>query len=357
MKILDRYILKKLLSTFMFVVLILVFIIIVIDFTEKNDKFIRNDLGAREILGYYLNYIPYIASLLTPITSFIAVVFVTANMAVRTEIVAILASGTSFIRMMVPYALFSIIIGVMSFGLNGWIIPDANKERVAFEVAYVKGAYYFSERNIHFKVGPQDYLYMDRYSNQNDIGYRVTLETFEGTELKEKMFATQMAWDSTTQKWTLKAWNRRKLVTGGEIFEKGFEIDTTLAIWPSDFENTYHLHETFTMPELNDYIALQQSRGADDTLVYIVERLVRYTQPFTVVILTFIGLIVSARKARGGAGFQIALGFLIAFIFIIFFILVRASAEAGSIPPLLAIWIPNIIFSGVGLIMYYTVPR
>ncbi len=357
MKILDRYILKKLLSTFIFVVLILVFVIIVIDFTEKNDKFIRNDLNARQILFYYLNFIPYIASLLTPITAFIAVVFVTANMAVRTEIVAILASGTSFVRMMVPYAIFATIIGAMSFGLNGWIIPTANKGRVAFEIAYIKGAYYFSERNIHFKVGPQDYVYMDRYSNQNDIGYRVTLETFEGTELKEKMFATQMAWDSTSRKWKLKAWNRRKLVDNGEVFERGFEKDTTIAIWPSDFENSYHLHETFTMPELNDYIELQQSRGADDTLIYIVEKLVRYTQPFTVVILTFIGVIVSARKARGGAGFQIALGFLIAFVFIIFFIMARASAEAGSMPPLLAIWIPNIIFSFIGLLMYHTVPR
>lgn len=357
MKILDRYILKKLLSTWTFVVLILVFVILVIDFTEKNDKFIRNDLGAGEILGFYLNFIPYIIGLLTPITTFIAVVFVTANMAVRTEIVAILASGTSFIRMMFPYLMFAIIVGGASYYLNGWVIPEANKGRVAFEVAYLKGPYYFSERNIHFKVGPQDYVYMDRYSNQNDIGYRVTLETFDGTELKEKMFATQMAWDSTTQKWKLKAWNRRKLVAGGEVFEKGFEIDTTLAIWPSDFENTYHLQETFTMPELNNYIELQQSRGADDTLIYVVEKYVRMTQPFTVVILTFIGLIVSARKARGGAGFQIALGFLIAFIFIIFFILVRASAEAGSLPPLLAVWIPNIIFSGIGLFMYYTVPR
>lgn len=357
MKILDRYILKKLLSTFIFVVLILVLVILVIDFTEKNDKFIRNDLGAGIILNYYFNFIPYIMSLLTPITAFIAVVFVTANMAVRTEIVAILASGTSFLRMMVPYAIFSTIIGVMSFGLNAWIIPNANKGRVAFEVAYVKGAYYFSERNIHFKVGPQDYVYMDRYSNQNDIGYRVTLETFEGTELKEKMFATQMAWDSTTHKWTLKGWNRRILGEQGEKFEKGFEMDTTIAIWPTDFENTYNLHETFTLPELNDYIDLQQSRGADDTLVYIVEKIIRFTQPFTVVILTFIGVIVSARKARGGAGFQIALGFLIAFIFIIFFIMARASAEAGSMPPILAIWMPNIIFSCIGFVMYHTIPR
>lgn len=357
MKILDRYILKKLLSTFIFVVLILVLVILVIDFTEKNDKFIRNDLGAGVILTYYLNFIPYIMSLLTPITSFIAVVFVTANMAVRTEIVAILASGTSFLRMMVPYAIFSTIIGVMSFGLNGWIIPDANKVRVAFEVAYVKGAYYFSERNIHFKVGPQDYVYMDRYSNQNDIGYRVTLETFEGTELKEKMFATQMAWDSVTHKWKLKGWNRRTLGERGEKFEKGYELDTTIAIWPTDFENTYNLHETFTLPELNEYIELQQSRGADDTLVYIVEKIIRFTQPFTVVILTFIGVIVSARKARGGAGFQIALGFLIAFIFIIFFIMARASAEAGSMPPILAIWMPNIVFSCIGFVMYHTIPR
>lgn len=357
MKIIDKYILKKLLTTFVFVVILLVLVIVIIDFTEKNDKFIKHNLGIGEILQFYINFVPYLVSLLTPITTFIAVVFVTANMAVRTEIVAILASGISFFRMMVPYFIFSVIIALASFYFNGWVIPQANKSRAVFEVAYLKNPYYFSGRNIHFKIGSNDYLYLERYSNQYDIGYKVTLETFEGTELTQKIYANQMVWDSTKTKWKLKLWTKRVFEEKGETFVKGTEMDTTIAVWPSDFANDHMLHETFTLPELTDYIDRQVSRGADDTLRYIVERYIRYIQPFTVIILTFIGLIVSARKARGGAGFQIALGFLISFIFIIFFIMARASAEAGTINPLLAIWLPNIIFSAIGLIMYYTVPR
>lgn len=338
-------------------VFLLILVIIIIDFTEKNHKFMNHSLSVKEIMGFYADFVPYLISLLTPITTFIAVVFVTANLAVRTEIIAILSSGVSFKRLMVPYLLFAIIIGLASFAFNGWIIPKANKSRAVFEVAYLKGAYYFSDRDIHFKVGENDYLYLERYSSQYDVGYKITLESFEGTVLKKKLYATQMGWDTLTNKWKLKLWNLREFNETGETYTKGVEMDTAIAVWPSDFANDHMKQETFTLPELSAFIERQQARGADDTLRYIVERYIRYAQPFTVVILTFIGLIVSARKSRGGTGFQIALGFLISFVFIIFFILARASAEAGTMNPLLAVWIPNIIFSFVGLLMYYTVPR
>lgn len=360
MKKLDWYILKKMLSTFIFVVLLLVLIICVIDFTEKNDDFIKNDVPANLIFRYYLTVFPFFAILLTPITAFIATVFVTAKLAAQTEIIAILASGVSFKRMMVPYFIGAILIAVMSFVFMGYIIPDANKFRIGFELEYIKKPYYYSDRNIHMKIGQNEYIYIDRYNNQRDIGYTVTLERIEEERLLDKISAKRIHWDTITNKWSLKNWQRREILPDGEVITSGGptqDIDTLLNLSPSDFQNKERLQETLTLGELNAYIRLQQSRGADDVQIYLIEKYIRFMQPFTVIILCFIGLIVSAKKSRRGTGFQIALGFLIAFIFIIFFILARAIAEAGSMDPILAVWLPNIVFTLVGLVMYNTIPR
>lgn len=356
MKKIDWYILKKILTTFVFVVALLELIICVIDFTEKNDDFIKNDVSGDLIWQYYLTFIPYIASLLTPITVFIATVFVTAKMAAKTEIIAILASGVSFKRLMFPYLIASILIGSASFYLNNYVIPNANKFRIAFELEYLKDPFYYSGKHIHFKIGEEGYIYLFRYDNRREVGSTVTLERIRDQQLVEKISARQIQWD-TTGMWTLRNWQKRTILDSTEIIESGNELDTALNLSPSDFENKDRHQETMTLTELNDYIALQQSRGADDVHLYQIEKYIRFMQPFTVVILMFIGLIVSARKSRQGTGFQIALGFLIAFMFIITFILANAIAEAGSMNTILAVWIPNIIFSIVGLILYKTVPR
>ncbi|MBV6644070.1 MAG: LptF/LptG family permease [Cyclobacteriaceae bacterium] len=357
MKKLDWYILRQFLSTFFFVVLILVLIICVIDFTEKNDDFIKNEVPGNLIGMYYLTFFPYMSSLLTPITVFIAAVFITARLAARTEVIAILASGVSFRRMMYPYFVGAILVAMLSFYLNNYVIPEANKFRINFELAYLKKPFYFSDRNIHFKIAQNDYIYMDRYNNQRDVGYRVTLERIKDQKLFEKLNATRVEWDTATTKWRLVNWQRRQLQENGEIITAGKKLDTLLNLHPKDFDNKERLWETLTLTELNKYIQLQLSRGADDVQIYRIERYIRFMQPFTVIVLMFIGLIVSARKSRRGTGFQIALGFMIAFVFIIFFILARAIAEANTMNPLFAVWLPNIIFSVIGLIMYHTVPR
>ncbi len=356
MKKLDWYILKKLLVTFVFVVGLLELIICVIDFTEKNDDFIKNEVSGDLIFQYYMSFIPYIASLLTPITVFITTVFVTAKLASKTEIVAILASGISFKRFMLPYLFGGIMFGIASFYLNSYIIPDANKFRISFELEYLKDPFYYAGKHVHFKIGEEGYIYLFRYDNRRDIGNVVTLEKIQGQKLVEKINARQIKWD-TTGFWTLKNWQKRTILENEEIMEEGKQLDTLLNLSPSDFASKERHQETMTMTELNAYIKLQQSRGADDVDLYRIEKYIRIMQPFTVLVLMFIGVIVSARKTRQGTGFQIALGFLIAFAFIITFILAKSIAEAGSMNIILAVWIPNIIFSVVGLVLYKTVPR
>ena len=267
MKILDWYILKRFLSTFFFVVLILLAVITVIDLTEKMDKFAKAQLKAGQIAMYYLDFIPWIGSLITPITIFIATVYICARMAGHTEVIAILSSGVSFLRFLLPFFVGATIVAAISFGLNGWIIPDSNKSRLAFELQYVKNKYFFDQRNIHMQVAEDTYLYMQSYNNNNQTGYHFTIEKFKDNKLVEKLFAKRIEWDSTIGKWKMRDWSIRHI---DAIFEKtgnpeklisaeqerllardsllrGETKDTTLVIHPKEFENDYRKYDGLTL--------------------------------------------------------------------------------------------------------------
>lgn len=377
MRLIDRYILKRFLSTFFFVVLILLAVITVIDLTEKMDKFAKAQLKAGQIAMYYLDFIPWIGSLITPITIFIATVYVCARMAGHTEVIAILSSGVSFRRFLVPFFVGAFVVAAISFVLNGWIIPNSNKSRLAFELQYVKNKYYFEQRNVHLQVAPDVYLYMQSYNNNNQTGYNFTLEKFVDNKLIEKLSAKRIEWDSTKHKWRMRDWSVKRV---DAVFEKasnpeappglqdrsvavldsltrGDSKDTTLIIHPKEFENDYRKYDGLTLNELNDYIRTLRSRGSTGVEVYEVEKYTRYSAPFTIFILVFMGAIVSSRKSRGGTGVQIALGFFLSFIFILFFTLFRTFAETGGWPPELSVWIPNLIFGTISIMMYKYVPR
>lgn len=393
MKLLDRYILRQFLSTYVFVVALLLAVITVIDLTEKTDKYAKAQLGFIEILGYYGNFLPWIAGLITPITVFIATVYVTAKMAGHTEIVAILSSGVSFRRLLLPYFIGASLIAGVSFWLNGWIIPNSNKSRLAFEMEYLKPkGNNASHKNIHMQVSKNIYLYLQSYNANSDKGYQLTLERFKNRKLIEKLTAKRIEWDTTKNKWTLYDWD---IVEINEIFEpaslktdstgqdslasradtlvtpvldthisrndisveKPRTLDTTLAIHPNEFDNDYRKYDGLTLTELNKYIKTLKSRGSAGIDVYEVEKYTRFASPFSIFILTFMGVIVSSRKSRGGTGSQIALGFALSFIFILFFMMFRTFAEAGTLPPAISVWIPAIIFGAISAVMYKYVPR
>jgi lipopolysaccharide export system permease protein len=333
MNILDKYIIKKFLAAFFFSV-------------------------SKIIFGYYVYLFPYFANLLSPITIFIAVVFVTAQLAARTEIVAILASGVSFRRLMLPYAIGGSVVGLLIFGLIGWVLPIGNKARVAFERAYIKLPYRFQGRNVHIKIGPRSYVYMESYDNINNTGFHFALETVDGTILRRRLTADAINWDSTKHMWHLSPQLIRTFT--GPQDEKLQTVparDTVLNLRPEDFASNYKLAETLTIPQLNAYIKTKIERGADDTQLYLSEKYERYSYPFAIVVLTLIGVILSARKSRAGVGGQIALGFVLAFVFIIFVMLSRNLAQVGSLQPLLAAWVPSIVFSVIGLALYRFVPK
>ena len=378
MKLLDKYILKTFLVTFFFVVLILLTVVTVIDLTDKMDKFAKAELDAVAIFGYYLDYIPWIGSLLTPITIFIAAVYVCSRMAGHTEVIAMLSAGISFKRMLLPYFIGATLVGIISFTLNGWIIPNSNKSRLAFEMQYFKTKYYFEKQNIHIQVASDTYLYMKSYNNNNHTGYHFTLEKFSDNKLLEKLTASRIVWDSTKMKWTLFDWTLKrvdgifetpqrpetvpamevsKVATTKEFVKSGTDLDTALVIHPKEFESDYRKYDGLTLNELDEQIKTLRARGSTGIELYEVEKYTRYTSPVTIYILVFMGVIVSARKSRGGTGPQIALGFLLSFIFILFFTLFRTFAENGSMPPQISVWVPNIVFGLITIAMYKYVPR
>jgi len=365
MKLLDKYIFKKILSTFVFVVLILEAIICIIDLTEKMDKFVQFKISKMAILAYYLDFIPWIAGFLSPITIFIAIIYVTSRMAAHTEIVAILGSGISFRRFLYPYFLAATVVAVMSFVLNGWVIPKSNNDRLLFEMQYFQNKYYFEERNVHMQVAPNVYLFIQNYNNQGNTGYQFSLERFDKDRLIEKLSADNIVWDTVKLKWTLKMWKRKKVDSIFQVqktneiplVEKGDALDTTLAITPKDFENNKKMYGGMTIPELTEKIETLKFRGSTGVEAYETERHIRYSSPFYIYVLVFMGAIVSARKSRGGTGFQIALGFLLAFVFILFFTIASTFAQTGALSPWLAAWLPNIVFGLITLLMYKFVPR
>ena len=357
MKIIDKFIIKKFIGSYVFVVAVLVTIVCIIQITEKNEYIIEHHLTFEEVFFYMLDFIPYIANLITPITAFIAVVFMTSRMASHTEIIAILSSGISFRRLMLSYLAAAIVIALSNLYLTMDVIPKANKRRIAFELAYFEKPYYFSDRDIHIRIAPESYLYMQSFNNQSKIGYKFTLETIKNMKLYAKLSAERAQWKEDTKSWELRQWELRKFDGFKEEFKKGNQMDTVISLTPKDFQNNWRLFETLTEKELNDHIRLLKSRGADNVIVYETEKYMRIISPFSVILLTFIGLIVSARKSRGGTGFQIALGFLIAFIYILFFWFSKSFAQAGGIPASFAFWIPNIIFTFVGLVLYKFIPR
>ena len=357
MKLIDKYILKKFLSAFVFTMLILMAVIVVIDITEKLDKFGRSDATTWEIIGYYMDFIPWIANMITPIITFIATVFITAQMAGRTEIIAILSSGISFRRMMVPYLIGASCIALTTFILSGWVIPNSNKSRTAFEMEYLGKEESGSLSNIHLQTRPDTYLYIRTYNNNSDMGFDFSLEKVEGTEMVGKLTANRMTWIEDGQHWKLMSWKYRSIDSLKESITEGREMDTVLNIVPADFENIYRAYDAMTFRELNDHIEKLVSRGASGVQIYLVEKYTRYSAPFAVLILTFMGVIVSSRKTRGGAGLKIAIGFILSFLFIVLCLFGKTQAEAGSMDPAFSVWIPNIIFAGISIVMYKYLPR
>jgi lipopolysaccharide export system permease protein len=357
MKLLDKYILKKFLLSFLFILCLIILIIMVIDVTEKNDYFIKHKLTYKEILHYYYTFLPFMANMVAPITVFITTVFVTSRLAQRTEIVAILSGGISFARFLVPYFLGASLIAIGSFFLTGWILAEANKKRVAFEIQYIDSPFRTNSRNIHIKLSDETYFYVGHYRSYNSTGSSITIETIRDYQLVEKLSAKSMRWVPEKEQWELKDWTSRHIDGMEEKITHGEVLGIDVNLRPDDFSINPKLHEMLTLPELNAFIKKLKAKGDDHLKIFLTEKYVRYMSPFAAILLTFMGVVVCARKSRGGVGLQIAIGFILALVYIALFLFSKGAANVKGNNLLLTIWTPNILFSLVSLVLYRLTPK
>lgn len=358
MKKIDIYIIKKFLGTFFFAISLLVIVVVVFDISEKIDDFIEKEAPLKGILfTYYLNFIPYFVNLFSYLFTFIAVIFFTSKMASDSEIVAILSSGVSFRRLLVPYIISAVILGVMSFYLANFLIPKTNQKMMVFEKRYIKNPYRNREINIHMQISPGTFVYIESFNNQTNTGYKFSLEDFDDGNLVYKISSERIIWDSITSKWKLKHYTIRELAGNSEKLIKGKEMDTLINMNPREFTIIIEDIKTMNFTDLRKFIEKSRLKGTKNVKDYEVEKHKRIAFPFATIVLTLIGVSISSRKVRGGIGMHLGLGIAITFSFIFFLQVSTVFATRGSLSPGIAVWIPNIIFGILALYLLRIAPK
>jgi lipopolysaccharide export system permease protein len=335
-------------------------IAVVFDFAEKIDNFLDKSAPLRAVIfDYYLNFIPYFATLFAPLFVFISVIFFTSRMAVNTEIIAILNSGMSFRRMMWPYFLSAMVIASIIFYLTNFVIPHSNLVRMDFEDKYYRSqSRKINVDNIHRQVFKNIYVYMESYSPVYFRGRNFTIEKFdEKGKLISKLSSQSVTWDTASKKWTAINYTIREIKGNEETFSNGSQLDTTLTIKPSDFSRDPGFVGTMTYKELDGYIDLLKLQGSEELKVFLIEKHRRFASPFAVFILTLIGVSLSSRKVRGGIGMNIGIGLALSFSYILFLQFASQFSLKGDLNPMLAMWIPNILYMIIATVLYKLAPK
>ncbi|MBI4648946.1 MAG: LptF/LptG family permease [Bacteroidia bacterium] len=353
MKILDFYIIKKFLGTFFFALLLIILISVIFDLAEKMDDLIERKPPLKAIIfDFYLNFIPYFANLFSSLFIFITVIFFTSKMTGNSEIIAIMSSGVSFNRLMRPYLLSALVLAILSFFLGNFLIPPANRARLEFEERYIRNPFYNYDVNIHKKIAPDIFIYMESFNTRSNIGYKFSIEKFENKTLKSKLVSDYIRWDTLKNKWTIHNYYIRDIDSLNERIITGREIDTAINISPADFKRRENVVETMNYYELNDFIEQQRTQGADNIEVFLIEKYQRLAFPFSTFILTMIGLTLSIRKSKGGTWLHVGFGLLLSFTYILFMQVGKQFAINGGFNPILAVWIPNIIYAIIAFFLY-----
>ena len=358
---LDWYIIRKFIGTYIFSIVLIISIALVFDFNENLSKFTKYHAPWRAIVfDYYANFIPYYSNLFSPLFVFIAVIFFTSKLAGNSEIIAMLSSGVSFRRLMRPYMISCVLIASVTFYLNSFVIPHGTVIRQNFESLYRNSKKNTSAENVQLQVGKGTVAYIQHYDDRYKRGYGFSLDKFEGKKLVSHMTAMEIQYDTIADAkyhWKATNWKTRTLVGLRERIVTGDVKDTVILMEPTDLVYSKGQQETFTSPELLDYISKQTSRGSGNVVQYEVEFHKRIAMSFSSFILTIIGLSLSARKRKGGKGLYLGIGLGLSFGYIMLQTVSSTFAINAGTPPVLAAWIPNLIFAFIAYFCYRHAPR
>jgi len=356
LKKIDIYIIKKFLGTFFFTLLMVICVIIVFDISEKLEDFLRNNAPMKAIIfDYYLNLLPYLANMLSPLFIFIAVIFFTSKMASNSEIVAILSGGVKFNRFLRPFLICAFLLSGLSYYLNNFLIPAANKDRLAFEEVYYRNKLRNFSKDIHIKIDDRTFIYMSNFVVDLNLGNNFSLEKFNNNgELSYKLLSDNAKWDTTTNQWMVTNFVERKINGLEETVNSGAKKYLDINLKPEEFKRRTNSVIAMNYFELNDFIKEQTFKGSHQVVLYEIEKHQRIAYPFATFILTLIGVSISSRKVRGGIGLHIGLGLLVSFSYILFMRVSSTFAINSGMPVIVAIWMPNILYS---LLAFYLIKK
>ena len=278
-------------------------------------------------------------------------------MASNSEIIAILNSGMSFTRLIRPFIISAIFLAIISFVFGNFIIPETNKERIDFENKFIKRKQNKRVKNIHLQIQKDQYIYIESYNKSKDIGYKFTLENFKDNALKSKLSANYIQYDTINKNWIIKDYLIRIYNEKNEEITKGRQLDTIINLKPSDFSKNKSLVETMGMKELNEFIVEEEIKGTSQIIFHKIEKYKRLANPFSTIVLTIIAVAIGSRRIRGGAGIPLSIGLIISFGYILFMQISTTFATNGNLSPLIAVWIPNIVFMFIAVLLVKTAPK
>ncbi len=365
MQKIDWYILKKFLVTFVFCMLLFTVIAVAVDSSEKTDDFVKANLTTSQIITkYYLGFVPFIWSLLFPLFVFIAVIFFTSRMATRSEIIAILASGTSYNRFLRPYLVGGLLLAAVLWVGSRYWIPKANIIRSKFQSTYIdkndptKSRFTGNcDRCFYRRVDSNAYVGIKDFDTASKTARGFFMEKVKNNKVIYNLRAESMAWDTATKGWKLYNAEERYVDSAGERLTHHGTMDLKLSLKPGELVKDDYLKDKLTTPELVEHIRKEEMRGTEGLNTLKVERYRRTATPAAVLLLTMIGVVVASRKQRGGSGLHLALGIVIAAFFIVSDRFSTVFATKGNFPPLLAAWLPNIAFAAVAYWLYRKTPK
>lgn len=349
-KVIDWYIIRKYLGTFVFTIAIFVVVIVVFDVSEKLDNFLKANVTLNQIVfQYYAGSIPFYIDMLSPLINFLAVIFFTAKMANQTEIVPILSGGASFNRFLRPYAICATLIFTISLFADLYLIPFTNKLKITFENSYVV-LDDPTKSDVHIQLDKHTFVYMASFDAASHTGYQFTMEKFNGDTMKQKLTAASIGYDSVKNVWSIRGFDVRYINGMREKMIHGDKKDTVLDMRPADFVQHNNIYTAMSMKELNTNIAKESIRGTGVLNDMLFEKYYRFVHPLAAFVLTLIGVSLSSRKVRGGVGLPLGIGFFLCFAYIVVDRFANVFSIKGGLPPIIAVFIPNLIF---GLLGYY----
>ena len=364
MKKIDRYILVKYLTSFFFCLILFTAIVVVVDISEKTDNFVKSKLPVSQIItDYYFGFIPRIDAMLFPLFVFISVIFFTSKMAGRSEVIAILSSGVSYRRFLLPYIIGGIFLSAVLWLGYQYVVPKANLKWANFEAKYIDGQPAVDDKNsnykrkIYFKLDSNTYVGIRDYDTLTRSGNGFFVQRFSGNKLEYNLRSDHFTWDTSGRKWKLENPLERDLDSISERIKRSAEMKMSYNFKPRDLRKDDYLKDQLPTPELNEFIKLERLRGSEMLNMLLVERYNRDAIPVSVLILTIIGVVLASRKIRGGSGLHLAIGVVISVLYILFSRFSIVFATKGNFTPLLAAWTPNILFGLLAFYLYKKAPK